>query len=290
MGEAKRRKAYDQTSGHAKRGLVVSPPIEIHGSSVNIKKSQLDPQELRFSLLFWDRLVWPSSRAIRMASGPDEVFLERSGVLTRPEMPISGDIAQSVAQSQIQAFLALDRAEPGAWSLAQGENSLLIKDGVLHEGNGAFVELHRAIPVPQHDVSLDDILQFRVQRYPELTALRTALDDFIKDLNAAGAGSLPECVSKVDAACADALKVSKEWRFPVRLANVKASLDLRPFASIAAGVLGWEVGATYGMPLASALLFGAGASFKIGGDFGVQGIRPRQGPYRYVARIHQELL
>lgn len=290
MGESKRRKANDDTFGPAKRGLVVSPPIEIRGSSVITKNSQLDPQELRFSLLFWDKLVWPSPNIIHMPSGPDEVFLEKSRVLTRREMPFSGDMAQAIAHSQVQAFLDLDRAEPGAWALSQGENSFLLRDGILHEGNGAFVELHRAIPVPQHDVALDDILQFRVRRYPELTALRTVLDDFVKEVNAVGMSGLADRVAKVDAACAEALMVSKEWRFPMRLANVKASLDLRPFASIAAGIVGWNAGATYGMPLASALLFFAGASFKIGGDFGVQRIRPCQGPYRYVARIYQELL
>ena len=68
MGEAKLRKQTDPNFGQVPknglsyRGLVVSPPIEIEGNRLFAKSSNLDAQELRFSLLFWDRLVWPSSR------------------------------------------------------------------------------------------------------------------------------------------------------------------------------------------------------------------------------------
>ncbi len=69
MGEAKCRKVNDPNFGRVPksanyRGLVVSPPIEIDGTSLHVKSSNLDPQELRFALLFWDQLVWPSSRAV----------------------------------------------------------------------------------------------------------------------------------------------------------------------------------------------------------------------------------
>jgi hypothetical protein len=39
------------------RALVVSPRIEVAGSRLTIKTSNFDPQELRFALLFWDKLA-----------------------------------------------------------------------------------------------------------------------------------------------------------------------------------------------------------------------------------------
>lgn len=295
VGEAKRRKAAEPNYGQTKRGLIVSPPIEIEGESILIKKSSLDPQELRFSLLFWDKLVWPASRFMYIESSPDEIFLETTGILTRPEFAIGLDVAQSVAAAQVQAFLDLDSKEPGVWSLAQGENSLLLKDAVLQAGNGISVELHRAIPVPDKDVPLNDILEFRRKRHPELTALRSELDSFVSAINLSSniEGELAAQVAKVDLACADALRIGREWQFPVRLSNIKASLDLRPFTSVAAVVVGWQTGLMYGMPIssaaASAAISGVAASFKIGGDFGVQSLRPRQGPYRYVSQFHKEI-
>ena len=90
MGEAKRRKQSDPNFGRVprqavNRGLVVSPPIEIQDNSLFAKSWNLDPQELRFALLFWDRLVWPSSRTVHFPSGPDELFLEDAGILSRPK-------------------------------------------------------------------------------------------------------------------------------------------------------------------------------------------------------------
>lgn len=119
MGEAKRRKQSEANFGHVpkaanSRGLVVSPPLEIEGSSLQIKSTSLDPQELRFALLFWDRLVWPSSRAIHIVSGPDESFLESASILTRPDYTVNGDVAQGMAFGQIQAYMDLEKSEPGS--------------------------------------------------------------------------------------------------------------------------------------------------------------------------------
>jgi hypothetical protein len=227
------------------------------------------------------------------ASGPDENFLEQAGVLVRPEYSFPGDLAQGFVRTQIQAFLDLDQREPGVWSLAQGENSLLLKDQILTEGNGAFVELHRAIPVPDKDVPLDDILQFRDKRSTELQLLRRRIDTLVASANDSHdpETELAKRVASVDAACADALRVGKEWRFPVRLTTVRAQIDLRPFPSFMAALVGWEAGVSYGKPLAlvSSVLTGVAASIKVGGDLGTQKIRPRQGPFRYVSQFHQEV-
>ncbi len=101
MGEAKRRKESEPNFGRvcnirSYRGLIVSPPIEIEGTKLFVKSSNLDPQELRFALLFWDKLVWPSSRALHFVSGPDEQFLESAEILERPEYTYYGDAAQGI--------------------------------------------------------------------------------------------------------------------------------------------------------------------------------------------------
>jgi hypothetical protein len=62
-------------------------------------------------LFLWDELVWPSSRAIYFASGPDEQFLEQVGVLTRPLYTFYGDMAQGMAMTQIAAFRDYDQKD-----------------------------------------------------------------------------------------------------------------------------------------------------------------------------------
>lgn len=298
MGEAKRRAARDPNFGKAKPrklGLVVCPPMEVKGTSLHVRSTRLDPHELRSSILFWDRLVWPSSRVIHIPSGPDEEFLESAGILTRPEYSFSGDVGQGMAMTQIQAFIDLENREPGLWSLAQGESSLLLKDRVLEPGAGICLELTRAIPVPDKDVPLNEVLEFKERRADELLRLRTELNGFVTAVNQAEdkKAELHTHIETIDVACADALKVSREWQFPVRLTNFKASVDTRPFLAAGAGIAAYGVGTTAGLTASAAILAGASAatapSLRVGADFGWRGLKRRLGPYRYVYQFHNEL-
>jgi hypothetical protein len=188
MGEAKRRASHDPTYGrspHRGRGLVISSPITIDGSTVTVRSGQLDSQELRFALLFWETLAWPLWRVLHVVGDPDASFLEAAEILRRPEYKFSGAFENVIPAIQIRAFLDLDQQEPGRWALAQGLNSVLIKGLSLEAGRGAMVELYRAIPVPTREVPLNDILEFRVKRRDELVALRDEIDSLFVAISSA---------------------------------------------------------------------------------------------------------
>jgi len=298
MGEAKRRKQADPSFGHGPkrpnyRGLVVSPPLEIEGTLLRIKSTNLHPQELRFALLFWDRLVWPSSRAIHIASGQDEQFLESAGVLRRPDYTFNGDAAQGMARGQYQAYLDLENAEPGVWALAQGENSLLWKEGLVEQDTGAVVELHRAIPIPRHDVPLAEILEFKLRRRDELLLLRKHLESFVSEIEASTdrPRTLQERIANIDQACANLLIVGKEWQFPVSLSNIKASFSLSPLKFLPSIAAGWKIGESYGLVAAAAAAASAGvvSTLEIKADYGLRSIKRPMSPYRYAYQVQQEL-
>lgn len=203
-----------------------------------------------------------------------------------------------MAMTQIAAFRDYDQKEPGKWAFAQGENSFLLKDGDLVEGKGALIELHRAIPIPDRNVPLNEILEFKRKRHDELQLLRTEIDTFFAALEAADdkSAALSECAAKIDAACTDAIRVGKEWQFPIRLSNLKASIELRPFVTLAGGIAAFTSGQTLGLPATAALLAGLGGAaavtapaLKLAADFGWRGLRPTHGPYRYISQYHSEL-
>lgn len=298
MGEAKRRKQSESNFGRVPknlghRGLVVSPPIRIEGTILHAKSSNLDPQELRFTLLFWDKLVWPTSRAIFFKSNPDEEFLESAGILTRPEYTFYGDAAQGIAKGQIQAYQDLERAEPGSWALAQSESSLLLKEGLVEEGKGALVELHRAIPIPKHDVPLAEILEFKERRRDELILLRHQLESFVSEIEGSADKSLAlqKCIAELDQACSNLLAVGKEWQFPVYLSNIKAAFNLTPIKFLPSLGFGWKMGEPYGLVTASlaAGIAGLISTLEIKGDYGLRSMNRPINPYRYAYQLHEEL-
>jgi hypothetical protein len=285
----------------SERGILVCPPTRIK----NLQKwwgtigGAVDSKELRFSILLFDRIVLPRCINSNIERRPDEVFLEQTGILRRPEYTFKRlDLIKAFVRAQSQAFIDLDKLEPGQWSLSQGLTSLLLQAKLLEPNVGALVELYRAIPIPDKDVPLTEILEFKRRRNHELQNLRSELDGFIAAINQAEdkEAELQKRVESVDAACADALRISSEWKFPVRLANFKASFEIRPFVTAIAGASAYRIGTAHRLGACAAILAGIGGavaastpSLKLAGDFGWRGLRPRVSPYRYVYKFHKEL-
>lgn len=299
MGEARIRKINDPNFGRVPkkqsiRGLVVSPPVRIEGTTAEFRGVRLDPQELRFSLLFWDRLVWPRTRLIHVEGDPEEQFLQAAGILTRPEYNFSGDQAQALLRAQIQAYQDRESVEPGSWALAQGENSLSwIDERFSDQGAGSSIELHRAVPVPKHDVPLAEILEFKHRRHDELILLRSHLESFVAEIEAAPDRSvaLQMRAAQIDQACANLLAVGREWQFPVYLSNFKASFGFSPLKFLPAAAGGWQMGTPYGLVAATAIAATAGAvsTLEIKADYALRSMRRPKSPYRYAFHMNEEL-
>ncbi|UWU89412.1 DUF6236 family protein [Bradyrhizobium sp. CB1015] len=294
MGEARRRAAADPTFGKPKRGLIISAPVEITGDSVLINSGSPDLQELRASLLYWDKLAWPTNNSIFIGGGPDIEFLEQAKVLIRPTYRFAGSGAAALIRAQAETLLNLDTREPGVWALSQGENSILVRDGILSQANGVALELYDAIPVPDKGVPLNEVLEFRLKRYDELQGLRLEIDGLVEKISASKdpPTELENCRRHIDEKCKAAIRVASEWQFPVRLSNLKASFDLKPLSMLRDGLVAYAGAVALGATSAlAAALTGATAlsSLKITGDLGWQGLKARTNPYRYVSQFHREL-
>ena len=269
-----------------------------------------------------------------MKNNHDEQFLEQAQILSTPDYSPSGfegprqvvrvvnplqeaggradeehvhiesiraqgvDVIPELPKVYAAAFQDLDQKEPGKWSIAQGESSLWLKDGFLEAGSGYSLELHRAIPVPDKDVPLAEILEFKRKRGDELELLRAKIDGFLSFIEAADdkATALATSIKEIDKACSEAIRVSHEWQFPVRLTNFKPQFEARPFASIGAFLSAWAAGRAAHLDMTTALLGGFGAAALASGSFlkltadpGWRGLRPRPGPFRYVADYHTEV-
>ena len=96
------------------RGLVVSTPVKINdGGSITIRGGGLDPQELRFSLLLWDKLDHPAG-LLSINGGPDAEFLEKAGILTRTSLAVH--IGDLIGQSSEPVRLMIDGSRVGSRS------------------------------------------------------------------------------------------------------------------------------------------------------------------------------
>lgn len=317
MGEAKYRKAHDPDYGKVPkqqsnsvlwshgpdryvvpklpenyRGLIISCPLKIDGVTLSIESSDLDRQELRVATLLWDRLVWPTSRAIYIPGGPDADYLQQNGLLFRPEYTFNGDVAQGMAMTQITAFRELESREPGRWALAQGERSFMLQTGMVTQDRGTLVELHRAVPVPDQDVPLEDVLEFKLRRADDLAALRAELDQCYLLIDSAEDRAFAELTQfkRVDAACADMVKLARET-FPFRMASLGMQFTA---GALSGGKAGWWAGDRLGLPLVGAAIGAAAggvikATVTMRRDLGLHKAKFTTHPYRFVYHAHDEL-
>ncbi|WPN48668.1 DUF6236 family protein [Pseudomonas sp. P8_241] len=303
MGQAKQRQSTDPLWGKVRkeqmfRGLVMTCPMEISGSKLFVKQSWLHHEELRYGLLYWDKLVWPSSKVIYFANGVDEDYLASAGVLERPNYTVMGDGAQGILTGVLMAHQDLCKKQPRAWALLEGENSISYQRDVISQPQALSIELLRCIPIPQGDVPLPEILEFKEKRKDELLFLRVELErlESKAKLSNDPAEFIELSKGDIDKACRDLLKVSSEWQFPIVLADksFEFSFDVERMvaASTLAGGAALKAGVDLILPGASKVIAataGVVSQFKVSAKPKLVGLKRDLGPYAYAYRMHKEL-
>ncbi|MFK8328488.1 DUF6236 family protein [Pseudomonas sp. BJa5] len=301
MGQAKQRKASDPNYGKYSskpRGLIVFSPSSVTGNSFNLASTNLDQQELRSSLLYWDKLAWPKNNFIYTPNTAEIDELVRIGVMQTPTLPLSGGgaVEDVMTAAHEYALTYFENQAPGIWSAGEGINSFVNNNTAppkSHSGTG--LSLYNALPVPSADVPLVEILDFKDRRRAELLIFRAHLDAMAKEISSAGdsVDSLGIALKDLDAACSDLIKVTREWQFPVKLANVKASMNFNLATSASAAVTAWKNADSFNLDntekAIAAVAAGVASNFKINADVSFQKIKRPASPFKYLYQVTREL-
>jgi len=270
------------------RGLVISCPVEISGSGMTLRSgTDLDPQELRFSLLFWDKLDFPTNNLISLGLNAEAQFLQSAGLLNRTMTQVigGGTDASMLVLTHLLAFRTLDQREPGVWSLSTGKNAISFADDDMELDKGVLVSLYRAIPVPDKDAPLQDILEFRTKRRDELIMLRHHLEDIYQRVISAGDGELAlnTEIERLQRAIGDHVKAARGSSLKFRLVDFDANLNLAPAVTAAA------VAYAAGLSIPLSLLAGLGAALRLKVGPSLKRHEATSTPFRYISSYHREL-
>lgn len=286
----------DSALKDGERGLVISIPLRISGDSLESPTGQLDPQELRFALLFWDKLDLPMSPIIGPGgSSPEEDFLRDAGLFQRTHSAGhsrgGGQLSSLAMQAHLAAYRALEAREPGRWSMARGDRSIsFITEEEALPGRGLLVSLHECVPVPDKEVPLQEILEFRSMRRAELLALRTYLEDLYQHIKGAPDRPLAELkIEGLKKAIQDHLAVSLETKFPLRLAGWKAGISFDVTAGIKAGVAAYTLGLPLLPSIGTGMLTTLAPKLQVKSDIGLRGHGSQGTPFEYVSSFHRDL-
>ncbi|WP_339416138.1 DUF6236 family protein [Pseudomonas sp. RL_105y_Pfl1_103] len=300
MGESKFIKAHNSNYENTKkpspaRGLIINNPMYLNSDSFGSNNPQLMGQELRATLLYWDRIALPLNNIIRVEPSKDVRYLESAGILKLHEIRVSGDMKEGLRKIPGEVLRHYESRQPGAWSLGSGENSILVMDGSAEKDEGTLIQLYNAIPIPAEDVPLNEVLEFKQRRRPELLAIRNHLDNLAVEIN--NSSDSPEklkgALQNIDSTCSDLAKVCREWQTPFYMSNLKVSLNFNIAKAIKDGSAVWNAFESYQLGMTAKV---AGAAFaavqsqiEFKPDIRLRSIKRPVSPFRYIYEAKQLL-
>lgn len=277
------------------RGIVVTPRFTVSGTSLHFPGLVgIAPGDLRFYLLYWDKIDYPNNNIIHVASSLDDQFLIDAEVMTRTNIAInlSGRMETLYVSAQLEALRQLNTREPGQWSLAQTSNAFYLPPSESTETRSIEFEFFSILPVPADNVALDDILRFKEERHDELLKLRIAMDELYRSVDRSN--DIPRAknaaILKLEETLKDLNRVANESWATCLLPHLKVEFSLSDIVSI--GVAGEVVSQIFNVtPGVGAVIGAASAVVKLG--FGtvrrVKGLPDELKDFAYLNHITDDL-
>lgn len=268
------------------RGLLATPGVYVVSKDGLRSGTEDDAQYLRAMVLFWDKVVSAEPGQFRIGGGPELEYLENVGFFERRPFPQpGGGMAQLQIDARSQAFEKLEAASPGSWAIFSHTGHW---DGEEADSQRALrVRLMGALPVPNQDVPLAEVLEFKQKRQAERDALMAHIDDVYQSVRAAFDRPLAEhtAMQKLAAGAKNQLDVMREAGLPFRLADIAGDFNIAAATAAALGSV--ALGATWPEVLRNSLV--SGGSVSISKLVGIVNPKKADTPFRYVLDYHQEV-
>jgi hypothetical protein len=167
------------------RGVIASAQIvKALKDGFSIER-RISAEEVRYYAMYWDRVVLPTNNIVHVVLDNEDELID-CGVVERPAGIFSGHSSQMPAlYLDLQAKIANERMSNESdvdWVIHQIGDRLVLPEAYSDEKRSLKFELVNSLPVPSGDVSVADLLDFKLRRKDELNALHNAVDDLYLDI------------------------------------------------------------------------------------------------------------
>lgn len=169
------------------RGIIATASqFNINSRSEFSVSSGLTASEIRYFILYWDKIIIPTNNLIHVGVS-DEEDLISANIIERPRVQLQGsfdgaDIAHSIIQAESIIVDNKLKDKSTDWVVHQFSNHLFLPNAQIKEQNIFKFELANALPVPHDDVSIHEIIEFKDRRKDEFNALHNSLDSLYMDI------------------------------------------------------------------------------------------------------------
>ena len=151
------------------------------GFSFNTQKGGLSETDIKYFLLYWDKIVIPSNNFI-YAEVPYEKDLIASEIIERPMLSLQGsfsgsDLGKSLLYGESQIVEKKLEDKKINWTIHQFNEKLILPSSKSKEKDILKFDLTDALPVPLDKVNIHEIIEFKQRRKDEFIALHDTLDE-----------------------------------------------------------------------------------------------------------------
>lgn len=276
--------------GELERGALIMPNVRISdgGSTVSISEGGFDPDTVRGALLLFDHLSHPANNFMKMAD-----LVEECSALPNVHDGLArfsgGQLGVAFLQALAESFAALDKREPGRWSLARNAQQFDFPSTLLGDATAFRIKLENALPLPDRSLPYEEVQGYKNRRRAELLALRSHLDELALEAAHNGLGGLAEthAYERFLIALEDHNRAIREQNFAKRLfdLDVKFNWD-RLLYSIPTAGAAWTQGFTSAALIAAGV---AASSISIESSVGLKKTDREPRPFEYIFRARNEL-
>ena len=161
------------------RGIIATAAqVNIHaeGFSFDTRNGGLSESDIKYFLLYWDKIIIPANNFI-YAEIPYEKDLIETNIVERPIAAFSGSFSSSELGKMMLQTQSKIVEEKIDWTIHQFGNQLILPDNKIIKKKIFKFELMNILPVPNDNVPIHDIIEFKQRRKDEFIALHNTLDE-----------------------------------------------------------------------------------------------------------------
>lgn len=164
------------------RGVIATAgSIRINKDNSMSFGSSLTPETIRYYMMYWDHLMIPDNNLIGFGI-PDEDQLQKTEKYYRPKTNFTGsfrgnEIAKAIIKDQNDLAELFSKDPKIDWITHQNGDGFILPDRNAQETNALRFSLRNVLPIPNDNININDVLEFKKTRSDELESLQSYLDD-----------------------------------------------------------------------------------------------------------------
>ncbi|MEY0037988.1 DUF6236 family protein [Providencia rettgeri] len=225
------------------RGVVVSCEKVVKAKNGFIIQGNMGAEEMNYLALYWDKIISPTNFVVRGYIHNEKDFVD-CGLLKRKDYPVhviddTFPALQLVWEEKIVDELR-EQQKNIDWRLHQFGGDFALMCG--RASDSVRIELANLLPVPTADIPVNEIMEFKARRRPELEALHSYSDELYFEIINSGDPCLSQArsMSKLKKAIADIDKLNNEgWKSPIKFnLQISNEIDLAKIKSLYAAIAG----------------------------------------------------